>query len=144
MDSLQEIKYVDPNTDYDAFCAYNKQNDKRKASAVFLIHMMKVNILTVSQVVPILSNLVAKIEENMETVNRLNEVEEMTEVLFLFLQEGFTFLFHATSERTEIDLIFAKIRTFATYKIKEKASLSSRVIFKYMDLVSLMNKTDKK
>jgi hypothetical protein len=144
MDSLQEIKYVDPNIDYDAFCAYNKQNDKRKASAIFMIHMMKVDILAISQVVPILSNLVVKIEENMETANRLNEVEEMTEVLFLFLQEGFTFLFHATSERIEIDSIFAKIRTFATYKIKDKPSLSSRVIFKYMDLVGIMNKNDKK
>ena len=144
MDSLKEIKYVDPNVDYDAFCAYNKQNDKRKASAIFMIHMMKLEILKISQVVPILSNLVAKIEENMETVNRLNEVEEMTEVLFLFLQEGFTFLFHATSERTEIDLIFSKIRMFATYKIKDKPSFSSRVIFKYMDLVSIMNKSEKK
>jgi hypothetical protein len=108
--------------------------------------MMKVNILTVSQVVPILSNLVAKIEENMETVNRLNEVEEMTEVLFLFLQEGYLFLSSSswTPENMPIDSIFTKIRAFATYKIKEKASLSSRVIFKYMDLVSLMNKTDKK
>ena len=144
MDSLQEIKYVDPNIDYDAFCAYNKQNDKRKASAIFMIHMMKVDILAISQVVPILSNLVAKIEENMETTNRLNEVEEMTEIVFLFLQEGFTFLFHATSERIEIDSIFAKIRTFATYKIKDKPSLSSRVIFKYMDLVGIMNKNEKK
>jgi len=144
MDSLQEIKYVDPNHDYDAFCAYNKQNDKRKASAIFMIHMMKVDILAISQVVPILSNLITKIEENMETANRLNEVEEMTEIVFLFLQEGFTFLFHATSERIEIDSIFSKIRTFATYKIKEKASLSSRVIFKYMDLVTLMNKNEKK
>jgi hypothetical protein len=144
MDSLKEIKYINPDIDYDAFCAYNKQNDKRKASAIFMTHMMKVDILAISQVVPIISNLVAKIEENMETANRLNEVEEMTEVLFLFLQEGFTFLFHATSERTEIDLIFAKIRTFATYKIKDKPSFSSRVIFKYMDLVSIMNKSEKK
>jgi len=144
MDSLREIKYVDPNIDYDAFCAYNKQNDKRKASAIFMIHMMKVDILKISQVVPIISNLVAKMEENIDTTNRLNEVEEMTEIVFLFLQEGFTFLSHATSERTEIDTIFEKIRTFATYKIKDKASLSSRVIFKYMDLVSLMNKIDKK
>ena len=144
MDSLQEIKYVDPNIDYDAFCAYNKQNDKRKASTIFMIHMMKVDILTISQVVPILSNLVSKIEENMDTANRLNEVEEMTEIVFLFLQEGFTFLFHATSERIEIDSIFAKIRTFSTYKIKDKQSLSSRVIFKYMDLVGIMNKNEKK
>jgi hypothetical protein len=138
MDSLQEIAYIDPNIDYDAFCAYNKKNDKRKASAVFLIHMMKLEILSISQVVPILSNLVAKIEENMEMVNRLNEVEEMTEVLFLFLQEGYTFLLSSSSD-TMVS-IFSKVRTFATYKIKEKASLSSRVIFKYMDLVTLMNK----
>lgn len=138
MDSLQEIAYIDPNIDYDAFCAYNKKNDKRKASAVFLIHMMKMEILSVSQVVPILSNLVAKIEENMEMANRLNEVEEMTEVLFLFLQEGYAFLLSSSSD-TMVS-IFSKVRTFVTYKIKEKASLSSRVIFKYMDLVTLMNK----
>ena len=144
MDSLQEITYVDPNDDYDAFCTYNKQNDKRKASAVFLIHMMKLEILSISQVVPILSNLVEKIEENMRTPNRLNEVEEMTEIIFLFLQEGFTFLSNNVSENQAMNSIFATIRTFATYKIKEQASLSSRVIFKYMDLVSLMNKTEKK
>jgi len=146
MDSLQEIAYVDPNIDYDAFCAYNKKNDKRKASAVFLIYMMKLEILAIPQVVLILSNLVTKIEENMETADRLNEVEEMTEVLFLFLQEGYTFLSTSRTENDNntMDSIFTKVRTFATYKIKEKASLSSRVIFKYMDLVTIMNKTEKK
>ena len=144
MDSLKEIAYVDPNTDYDGFCAYNKKNDKRKASAVFLIHMMKLEILVIPQVVLILSNLVEKIEENMDTANRLNEVEEMTEVLFLFLQEGYTFLSSSSSSSDTMISIFSKVRTFATYKIKEKASLSSRVIFKYMDLVTLMNKTEKK
>lgn len=142
MDSLKEIAYVDPNVDYDAFCAYNKKNDKRKASAIFMINMMKVDILAISQVVPILSNLVSKIEGNMDIANRLNEVEEMTEILFLFLQEGFTFL--SSFENDTMTHIFAKVRTFATYKIKEKASLSSRVIFKYMDLVSMMNKNEKK
>lgn len=146
MDSLQEIKYVDPNVDYDAFCAYNKQNDKRKASAVFLIHMMKLDILAVSKVIEILSNFVVKIEENMEMTNRLNEVEEMTEVLFLFLQEGFAFLLHTKDvikEKEDLTFISNKVRSFATYKIKEKASLSSRVIFKYMDLVTIMNKETK-
>ena len=138
MDSLQEIKYVDPNEDYDLFCSYNKQNDKRKASAVFLIHMMKIDILSVSTITEILSKLVLKIEENMEQPNRLNEVEEMTEVLFLFLQEGYGFLLSSSSSSSSF--IFEKVRLFATYKVKEKASLSSRVIFKYMDLVGIMNK----
>jgi hypothetical protein len=137
VNSLQEIKYVDQNEDYDLFCAYNKQNDKRKASAVFLIHLMKIDVLSVSTISEILSNLIAKIEENMEIANHLNEVEEMTEVLFLFVQEGYAFISAASSDSSPI---FDTIRKFATYKIKEKASLSSRVIFKYMDLVTIMNK----
>ena len=139
VNSLQEIKYVDQNEDYDLFCVYNKQNDKRKASAVFLIHMMKIDALSVSTIGEILSNLVAKIEENMEIANHLNEVEEMTEVLFLFLQEGYAFI-STTSASSSFSHVFDKIRKFATYKIKEKASLSSRVIFKYMDLVTIMSK----
>lgn len=139
VNSLQEIKYVDQNEDYDLFCVYNKQNDKRKASAVFLIHMMKIDALSVSTIGEILSKLVAKIEENMEIANHLNEVEEMTEVLFLFLQEGYAFI-STTSVSSSFSHVFDKIRKFATYKVKEKASLSSRVIFKYMDLVTIMSK----
>jgi hypothetical protein len=86
----------------------------------------------------------------MDIANRLNEVEEMTEILFLFLQEGYVFLLSRRSDSTSrveedtFETIVSKVRTFATYKIKEKASLSSRVIFKYMDLVTIMNKTENK
>jgi hypothetical protein len=76
--SVSNLKYVDPNIDYDAFCNYNKQNDKKKATAVFIIHMMKQNVILPEKVLDIIHNLIVKIEGYMIIENQLNELEEMT------------------------------------------------------------------
>lgn len=89
LNTVSDLKYVDPNIDYDAFCNYNKQNDKKKATAVFIIHMMKQTAILPKNVLDILHHLILKLETCMNTDNQLNEVEEMTELVNLFVLEGF-------------------------------------------------------
>jgi hypothetical protein len=81
----------------------------------------------------------------MNTESQLNELEEMTELVNLFVLEGYTFLssISSSSSSSEIQLwqqILVKIREFSQLKVKDKKSLSSRVIFKYMDLCSFIDK----
>jgi len=150
LNTVSDLKYVDPNIDYDAYCNYNKQNDKKKATAVFIIHMMKQTVILPKHVLDIIHHLIHKIESNMNTENQLNELEEMTELLNLFILEGYMFLSSSDIsnsneqiciETWQSDLV--KIRDFSKLKIKDKLSLSSRVIFKYMDICSFMDKNKK-
>jgi len=148
LNTVSDLKYVDPNIDYDAYCNYNKQNDKKKATAVFIIHMMKQTVILPKHVLDIIHHLIQKVDANMNTENQLNELEEMTELLNLFILEGYVFLSSSDSieqickENWQSDLV--KIHDFSKLKIKDKLSLSSRVIFKYMDICSFMDKNKNK
>jgi hypothetical protein len=133
MDSLKEIKYADPNVDYDLFCVYTKQSDKRKATAQFLVHMMREKILSQEYILSIMVDLIEKVKENMDMDGKMNEVEEFTELVNIFVSQSMDVIV-LTSGLTD------NIRAFAKYKLKDKKSLSSRILFKYTDLVTLIDK----
>lgn len=131
--SLQDIRYADPNVDYDLFCVYTKQSDKRKATAQFLVHMMREKILSQEYIVSLINTLIQKVREYMEIEGKVNEVEEITELVNIFVSQ---------SKDTIVSnaMCIEHIRSFSRYKLKDKASLSSRIIFKYIDLVTLIDK----
>lgn len=136
MDSLNEIKYADPNKDYDLFCVYTKQSDKRKATAQFMIHMMREQIVSVDYVVKLIDDLTVKVQENMDTADRINEVEEITELVNILVSQGIV----SIRNHEDWSPLSDRLQQFAKYKMKEKVSLSSRIIFKYMDLVAILDK----
>ena len=134
--SLQDIHYADPNVDYDLFCVYTKQSDKRKATAQFLVHMMREKILSQEYILSLMVTLIEKVREYMEIQDRVNEVEEITELVNIFISQSKDTI---VSNTTWLQCI-EHIRSFSKYKLKDKASLSSRIIFKYIDLVTLIDK----
>jgi len=139
--SLDEIRTADQNENYDLFCVYNKENDKRKACTIFWMHMMKLEILSISDMIHVMKLVLGKIEENMEITGKLNEVEELTELLFLFLQEGYVFITERPGSGWTNNI--ETIQKIAKYKIKDKKTFSSRVLFKFMDMISFIEKTKK-
>ena len=142
LSTVSDLKYIDPNVDYDAFCNYNKLNDRKKATAVFIIHMMKQSVIVPRDILDIIQHLIVKMELCMNTESQLNELEEMTELVNLFVLEGYVFLSSLEKENPLWQQILVKIREFSQLKVKDKKSLSSRVIFKYMDLCSFIDKNN--
>ena len=132
MDSLNTLVYVDSSVDYDGFCNYNKMNENRRASMAFIVNLMKNNVelpIHILDIVIHFQNLALKF---IDEENRVNEVDEITEVLNIVI------LMINDIYKTDvkwIDEILPKIKMFSTFKIKEKVSLSSRSIFKYKDIV---------
>jgi hypothetical protein len=45
-DFAKDIIFIDPDVDYDSFCEYTKNNDKRRATAMFIIMLVKNKGLT--------------------------------------------------------------------------------------------------
>jgi hypothetical protein len=134
-DTMRDIKYVDPNGNYDAFCAYNKQNDSRKAITVFIVNLVKKGILDASILSTLSLKTLSILFEYIDQEDKVNEAEEITENIFLLVTQSHENMKEVTGWNDILD----KIKTLSKLKMKEKPSLSSRAIFKYMDIVDKLH-----
>ena len=134
--TMKNIVYVDQNTNYDEFCKYNKENDKRKATTVFITNLVKMDVLPLSTAICIIQEIFDILNNYIHEPNKIIEVEEITENIFLLCTNNDIIL---KQTPVEIKSIVSKL---ASMKSKEVPSISSRAIFKYMDLLDKMNKSD--
>ena len=130
-DSINTLRYVDSNVDYDAYCEYNKINEKRRASASFLVLLTTRTVLDPSILVELILHFQSVFTMYISEENRTNEVDEITELLFILITMGKDLL----SQHPEWEaIILPGVVMASKLKAKEQKSLSSRAVFKYMDL----------
>jgi hypothetical protein len=127
---------VDSAVDYDKFCLNNKENDKRKAMAVFIINLMKKELFNKKDVISTMIVLLDLVLSYVDTENKTNEVDEITENIFLLVSSSDRSLVECEKWNEIVD----KIKTCSQYKTKEHMSISSRAIFKYKDICDLFKK----
>lgn len=135
--TLEKIHYVDHNVDYDGFCNYTKTNDLRKANASFIVQLMKKGVLSISAVVAILCNLINLLKIYIDEENRTNEFDELTENLFLIIMQSKGFI--ELEPKWASDILPA-VQYFSKQIAKDHKSLSSRAVFKYMDIVESLSR----
>ena len=136
LNNISRIEYVDEKKDYDKFCLMNKENDKRKAVSVFIVNLMKKELITKIAVIDIILHLQGLVISNIDESNKNYVIEEITENISLLI---------TTSAKTLIDeqkwnTVTENIQTCSQLKVKEHQSISSRAIFKYKDIVDFMHK----
>jgi hypothetical protein len=132
VESIQEVKVVDQNKDYDGFCENNKKNDKRRATSTFIMNLYANGVLSAEVVLNIFNQFQTIAIGYIEDASKTSEVEEITENIFLMVSMGANLL---KDEDVWKNSILPNIHMFAAFKMKEKPGLSSRTIFKYKDLV---------
>ena len=136
INTLDRIRYIDPDTDYNGYCDVTKENDRRKAMSSYLINMMVNNLLSDSDIIDILHLLQSRISVSIDEENKLYLVEELTELLYIYTTSS-----AATLNKHEAWAnIISFIETCSKYKAKDHPSISSRVIFKYMDILDYLKK----
>ena len=131
MDRLHSIRFVDQNVNYDAYCANNKTNDALKAISLFITNLVKNSVLSIDQIINILYDIQQSIFDKVRMPDKLNEVEELTEHFSILFLPMVSFI--KGSEKGQE--ILQKICEMSEWKLKDFPSISSRVIFKYKDLV---------
>lgn len=131
-ETIKTIQYVDSNENYDAYCDYTKNNDKRRATAAFLILLMNRSVLDTAAMVKLILHFQTIFTEYIHMDNRANEVDEITEVLFILIPIGKDIL--STLPEWE-EQILPNLMAASKLKAKDLCSLSSRSVFKYMDLL---------
>jgi len=130
--TIHSIQYIDSNENYDGYCDYTKMNDKRRATAMFLIALMKRSLLESAKLVHLVHHFQTVCIEYISQENRVNEVDEITELIFILVTAGKPILAELPEWNANI---MPNITVVSNYKLKEYPSLSSRTIFKYKDLV---------
>ena len=130
--NIYTLQYVDSNVDYDAYCEYNKANETRRATASFLVLLMNRSVLKTSTLTDLIIHFQSVFTKYISEENRTNEADEITEVLFLLITMGAEIL--SVLPEWESTIIPNIIIT-SKLKAKEQKSMSSRSVFKYMDLL---------
>jgi len=138
-EGIDKIEFVDSNKDYDKYCENNKLNDKRKAMSTFIVNLMKQQVLNKNEVLNLIISIQNKIIENIDAEDKTNWIDEVTENLYILIslvaQDQDTVI---GSIEEQVSTIRSNIELFSKYKVKDHKSVSSRAIFKYMDILELL------
>jgi hypothetical protein len=133
---FNDIQYVDPSVDYDKFCEINKNNEKRKSLATFFLNLTINNVIPKQKIIQIMWILLEQINNFISLENKKNEVDELAEnisILFkkeLYENETTNYLINGST-------IIEIINKIANSKAKDYKSLTSKTIFKFMDMVEM-------
>jgi hypothetical protein len=135
MHSIDDIHAVDPNVDYDGYCNYTKINDKRKAYTTFVANLCLKDVISQDTVCSLVGYYLQKTLDYMDEKGRTTEVEEITENVFILIT-----LVHAKMADCNLwkDNIAPILINISQMKMKEHVSLSNRTVFKYMDIVEMI------
>ena len=135
MNLFESIEFVDPKKNYDKFCEYTKTNDKRRAMSLFVVNLMINNIISEDEIIEIIKQLQTLISSYLRKPEKANEVEELTENLFIIITKSKDYL-GKDETKSSWESIIKNIEfvTVLKPKMKEYPSITNKTIFKHMDI----------
>jgi len=136
VNGIQNIQYFDPKVDYDKYCDNNKENDNRRAMTAFIVNLAKNGILKNEQVIGIIIQLEELVLKYIDECEKTNEVEEITENVFIFVIKSL----ESMSTNEGWNVVIENITACSQSKPKEHPSMTSRALFKYMDILDFIKK----
>jgi hypothetical protein len=136
---FKNIEYCDPSVDYDKFCDNNKKNEKRRSMSLFYVHLMNLGIITTHKILGIIRELQDTIISLLDEQGKQSIVEELSEIVFIMVKNSINNKKVSVYESTPTlwNPIIDNIRLLATMKAKSKPSISSKTIFKHLDILDL-------
>ena len=135
MNLFESIEFVDPKKNYDKFCEYTKTNDKRRAMSLFVVNLMINHIISEDEIIEIIKQLQALISSYLRKPEKSNEVEELTENLFIIVTKSKSYLGKGETKSAWDDIIKnVEFVTILKPKTKDYPSITNKTIFKHMDI----------
>jgi hypothetical protein len=139
--SFSDIAYVDPEKDNDGFCAYTKKNTQRRAMTVFLTALQQKGLVCWETYLDCVEFMVGKVVGWVANVaeNRRNELEEVSENLFLTLSANCAATCSEEEEADRWNRVWEQVATLSQTVVRDFPNMTSRSKFKYQDLVKYWN-----
>lgn len=131
--SLDSIPvYVDPDSDYDGFCAYSKACEVRKSTSTFIVNCVKTDLVEYHRVVDIVSEFIKYVDTKRSEEGFSKCVEEVVENIYIIVSLCSTELSRIPKWK---GYVLPKIQLFVKEKNDGFPSMSNRAAFKFMDLL---------
>lgn len=138
---FDNIEYVDPDVDYNKFCDINKINEKRKLLSAFYFNLMLNDIIPKHKIVNITRNLLFQVYSFISVENKKNEVDELTETISILYKKEAILIYECEEyQKIEGHTISELIKKISDFKVKDYKSLTNKALFKFMDLVEMVEK----
>jgi hypothetical protein len=142
MEQYKNIKYCDPDKDYDGFCDMNKVNEKRRAVTTFFMNLALNGCIKKEFMVNILKDLLVIVTSMVTENDHKNEIDQLTENIAIIFNKEMIEEVEDDSNNIEDYYVSDKsildtVNILATSKSKDYPGLSNKTIFKYMDLIDM-------
>jgi hypothetical protein len=143
LDLFKDMKYFDPDKNYDQFCDMNVINEKRKLTSQIFVHLSLNGLIPRLSIYELLVSLLRTMSEYINQPDKKFEVDEIAEnMAILFNKDVIKTVEDAADYGAELYIIdgltiVELITVFAKSKAKDYKSLSNKSIFKCMDLVEM-------
>ena len=132
---FNNIRFVAAEEDYDEFCKVNKENEKRRSMGSFFVHLMNNDVIMENAIFELIKKLKDKMLVLIDVKGKKQEVEEFAENIVILINSGKEKLESATgSGDFSWNECIEFVEDMTNKKIANYASLSNKVIFKFMDL----------
>ena len=127
---FEVINCIDSNEDYNLFCEYNKQNEKRRALSKFFSICADLNIIDKNEMQKIIIDFTNQIKNDMNKTGKSNHIDEIAENICIMIKSGKNYLKNLDSwEKIKNDIEY-----FSNIDHKKYDSFNAKLVFKFMDL----------
>jgi hypothetical protein len=129
-------KNVNCDTEYDEFCETNRINNLRRSMGLFMINMMRHDLIKKNYIINIIKYFQDMLFKSMSEEDKKILVDELTENLYVLIVNSKKDL----NTDKEWDNIIEKIHETTKKVVKDYPSFTSRSKFKHMDIVDCLKK----
>ena len=133
---FNHIEYVNPDDDYNMFCKINKENESRRALSMFIVNMVKLDVLSEDYLIDIIKQVIVLIKTKIAVADCKEQVNELSENIYTLVTESYAYI----KDSDDFDNIMEHIKFIKGQKSKDHLSLSSKSVFKYMDMFDYISK----
>jgi hypothetical protein len=138
-DLFKNIEYCDPDKDYERYCRNNKLNESTRALTSFVVNLQQLDVINIDIIYDMIEYLKELTREMMNDETKKNILCEITENLFILVNESKNSIKEWSSDN--YDELKEFVTNMKALKAKDKPGLSNKMIFKYMDLYDSINKS---
>ena len=132
-EQFSNIKYFEPDEDYDSFCENNKKNETLRALSSFYVNLMKENIIDKEYIEKAIFKLFEILNSMINLNTKKNELDELAELLYIIITNSYE-----TIKEQDPDIaknIYDNVDNITKLKVKDYTGLTNKCVFKHMDIL---------
>lgn len=133
---FMKCNYVDPKVDYDGFCSYNVETEKKQSIAGFVVHLMNMDLLEPSCVVSLLKVIIDVVYSSLDNKDNKKVVDDMIEIIYHMLNVADRGLFADVDEYEE--QVVSRLAAFSKYNPRAYVGITNKAVFRCRDIMDMI------